>query len=1233
MEKSTALSAVAMPRGGLNSAVYLAILVLGAYSQIVQGLLIRESLVVFYGNEVSLGAFYGSWLLWITLGSLALVWWRRRPWVRHPLPTLRWLLLSLPLLLALQIVALRAVRLLLDVSSTQFVPLGQLLLSLFLDTLPSGLAIGLVFPLACKLLQPEPEVRPPAAVRAISWLYMMDALGALLGGVSFTFILIQWFGVWRTLGVVALLLALVVWLLGRQAGRKRNWVAPAFLALAGSLLTATPLAHRLGTWMEQLRFATLQPGLELLDAVETRYGHRAIARYGNQYSLVVDGQIAATFPLPRATAQEAAFFYAETRQAKRVLMFGGLASGLATELLRYPLERLDLVLTDRRAFEMLRPWLPETVQKSLQDPRLHLHFQDGRRFANRLSDQAAYDLVLVLGKTPASAYANRYFTLEFYQRLARAMAPGGVFCTRVSAASNYLGREVRSYAGSVYHTLRQVFPDVALRPGDQVTFCAARRSGVVSEDPDELKRRYLALPLDERPFPAEGFHSLLQPGHVAWLRAQLEAEPAPIDRDSAPVTYYLNMLLWGKFSASWFVDWLQGLQRLGPWPYLIPLGLFVLLWMLRTLMEATSATRRQQQAASFTMVVLGLVAMAVQLTLLFSYQSHVGFMFSRIALLNGLFMTGLALGAGLLGVRLARSPRAGLWLAGLMGLMAAALWWLPSLLDLVARAPGTRQELLYLGLCLAAGLLTGTGFPLGVEATQEDTGEVVASSGLVQGADNLGGALGGLLTGTLLVPLLGVNGTSHLLALAALSTLPPLLLARWTSVEIPWLVRRGHATFPWRRLGWLLLWLVLVQYGWNLVRWAQQPPPLVRFDQRLLQEVSGSHAFVERSRPFVYYLGADEPEALPQRPETASLSTLAAAPEVRGYAGPINLLLAVDRNGRLLGVHYVESQETPSYIAGIEQWLAGLAGLDLSQQGLDLTRVDAITGATVTSQAALEAINRSARAVGQTAFGKDFAGGSQAARPAWLTPKFLATLILLLAFFPVYLSGSEPARLAYQAASLLVLGLWLNTLVTEIDLYNLSRGHWPDWSANPQRWLLLGFVLVTGLLFGQVWCGYVCPFGALQEFLSRLGRRLGLRRYARRPVESRLRFLKFLLLALALPAAWWSGESLWLAFDPMQYAFAPPWQGWAAGAVMLALGGALFFVRFWCRYLCPMGAFLALSNKLALLQRLAPRRRFDHCDLGVRNEYDIDCIRCNRCLTGRDYGVSHRHKVELNFKR
>jgi polyferredoxin len=265
------------------------------------------------------------------------------------------------------------------------------------------------------------------------------------------------------------------------------------------------------------------------------------------------------------------------------------------------------------------------------------------------------------------------------------------------------------------------------------------------------------------------------------------------------------------------------------------------------------------------------------------------------------------------------------------------------------------------------------------------------------------------------------------------------------------------------------------------------------------------------------------------------------------------------------------------------------------------------------------------QAGGRLAFEREFAPASQTETPVfWRDPGFLLSLLLFLAFFPVYFSGRDGLRLAYQLSALLLLGFGLNTLFTEIDLLNLSQGHVGSWAGNPQRWLLLGFVLLSALLLGPAWCGYVCPFGVVQELMSRLGRRLYLRSYVSHELELRVRYLKYLLLALLLILVWLTADNGWAAFDPMQHLFGGHFGGWIGALLLLSLAGSLVYVRFWCRYFCPVGAFLALFNKLALFNRLGPKRRFDHCDLGVRDEYDVDCIRCQRCLSGRDYGVRHR---------
>ncbi len=100
----------------------------------------------------------------------------------------------------------------------------------------------------------------------------------------------------------------------------------------------------------------------------------------------------------------------------------------------------------------------------------------------------------------------------------------------------------------------------------------------------------------------------------------------------------------------------------------------------------------------------------------------------------------------------------------------------PPLLTLLS-ASTDLQEPGYLAGSLVLGLLTGMGFPLGVSITQQEQSGVVRSSGINQTADNLGGAAGGLITGTLMVPILGVDWSCYLLSLFALLGLVPLLFA------------------------------------------------------------------------------------------------------------------------------------------------------------------------------------------------------------------------------------------------------------------------------------------------------------------------------------------------------------------------------------------------------------------------------------------------------------------------
>jgi polyferredoxin len=132
--------------------------------------------------------------------------------------------------------------------------------------------------------------------------------------------------------------------------------------------------------------------------------------------------------------------------------------------------------------------------------------------------------------------------------------------------------------------------------------------------------------------------------------------------------------------------------------------------------------------------------------------------------------------------------------------------------------------------------------------------------------------------------------------------------------------------------------------------------------------------------------------------------------------------------------------------------------------------------------------------------------------------------------------------------------------------------------------VLLGLTVVLAVLFGPVFCGWVCPFGSVQEWIGRLGRKLLPKSYNRvvpKKLDSWLRYLRYGVLAWTVYMTATTGVLVFKDYDPY-YALFNFWTGEVAitGFIALALVLALSLVmeRPFCKYACPMGALLGLSN-------------------------------------------------------
>jgi hypothetical protein len=110
---------------------------------------------------------------------------------------------------------------------------------------------------------------------------------------------------------------------------------------------------------------------------------------------------------------------------------------------------------------------------------------------------------------------------------------------------------------------------------------------------------------------------------------------------------------------------------------------------------------------------------------------------------------------------------------------------------------------------------------------------------------------------------------------------------------------------------------------------------------------------------------------------------------------------------------------------------------------------------------------------------------------------------------------------------------------------------------------------------------------------------------------------KYLLLVVLIAAYAITRNYAALESDPLITIF-----GSAREAVAIAVAAAVlilsfFYKRFWCRNLCPAGAFLALLNGINVCRRFMPAPRPAECDLGVQAGSELDCIRCDRCREPR----------------
>lgn len=179
------------------------------------------------------------------------------------------------------------------------------------------------------------------------------------------------------------------------------------------------------------------------------------------------------------------------------------------------------------------------------------------------------------------------------------------------------------------------------------------------------------------------------------------------------------------------------------------------------------------------------------------------------------------------------------------------------------------------------------------------------------------------------------------------------------------------------------------------------------------------------------------------------------------------------------------------------------------------------------------------------------------------------------------------------------------------------------------NFILLGVVVLMTAVTGAGFCGWICPFGGFQEWLSMLGKKIFKKHYeVTEKTDHLLKYLKYVSFAVIIFLTYFTGKLVFEDYDPFFAMFHFKFETLTVGIILLLLliPASLFIRRSWCRYLCPLGAMFSGFNWLS---RFKIQRDVDSCtgcgtcrrvcQMAIQVEKvhsvpETHCIKCLECI-------------------
>jgi len=745
-----------------------AVLVKGFSGLVAQILLLRELLIVFSGNELSIGIILANWLILGAIGSYLLGKRAERSKYKLEAFALITILFSLSLLAAIYVT--RMLKGVMDVSIGESIGFFPMLYASLLVLAAVSILNGALFTYSCRIYSDFSD----SDASAVGRVYVYETVGTIIAGIACTYLLVTYFNSFEAATGIALLNFLICLVLLAPAW-KTGLLQKTFVAVLGLLVVFSGYSLVTGK-VDELHHHSIEAQWKNQNIVHyqnSQYGNICVLENEGQYIFFLDGIPNLITPIPDMPSLEEFVhlpLLAHPEPAKLLILSGG-AGGMINEVLKHPsIEVIDYAELDPLMLDLLRKFPTPLTESELNDSRVKIKHIDGRLFLNTTGNR--YDVIFVGIQEPSNLQANRFFTREFFSLVKERLNREGILVLGLPGSFTYINEELKNLNSSIFNTLKSVFSHIRVIPGD------GRNLFLSSDSPDITKFDKLQIieRLSQRNIAADvmvpwHIEKKLHPGWEGWFSRFIEQGSQKINSDFTPLGVFYSISHWNAVFAPSIRGVFSQIERIN----LTSVVLVFVILLLAYLVFRPKKRRFIEGSITFSIITTGFAGMMFVLMIIFAFQSIYGYVFSSIGILVASFMAGAAAGAMLITSQLDRIKnylqvfiKIELAIAGFTIVFPFVFLALPTWLD-------SAENLflfmtLFLVISFVSGFLTGSQFPLANKLYLTKSNSLSRTAGILYASDLLGGWIGGIVGAVVLLPVLGLTGTCITLGLLKLTS-------------------------------------------------------------------------------------------------------------------------------------------------------------------------------------------------------------------------------------------------------------------------------------------------------------------------------------------------------------------------------------------------------------------------------------------------------------------------------